>query len=131
MKATFVNPKEVAKLPLPASHGAVVMPGKLVVVCGQIPTDVDGNLVGGGDIKAQTRQVIENIRHVLNEAGATLADVFKINLYLADITQIGQVLEVRREYFTDSTPAATAVEVKSLVRKEFLVEIEAWAMIGA
>jgi len=131
MKATFINPKEVKKLPLPAAHGAVLMPGKLVAVCGQIPTDVDGNVVGEGDIKAQTRQVLDNIVYVLKDAGATLADVFKINVYLTDISQIGEVLEVRREYFTESTPISTAVEVSALVRKELLVEIEAMAMLDA
>ena len=131
MKATFINPKEVKKLPLPAAHGAVLTPGKLVAVCGQIPTDVDGNVVGEGDIKAQTRQVLDNIVYVLKDAGATLADVFKINVYLTDISQIGEVLEVRREYFTQSTPISTAVEVSALVRKELLVEIEAMAMLDA
>ena len=131
MKASFVNPKEVAGLPLPAAHGAVVMPGKLIAVCGQIATDVNGNVVGEGDIKAQTRQVLDNISYVLKEAGATLADVFKINIYMTDISQIGQVLEVRREYFTESTPISTAVEIRALVRKELLVEIEAMAMVNA
>lgn len=131
MKATFVNPKEVAPLPLPAAHGAVTGPGKLVAVCGQIATDVNGNVVGAGDIKAQTRQVLDNIRHVLRAAGASLDDVFKFNIYMTDISQIGQVLEVRREYFTNSTPTSTAVEIKALVRKELLVEIEAMAMITA
>lgn len=130
MRATFVQPAGVAKLPHPASHAAIVPCGKLVAVAGQIATDVNGKVVGEGDIKAQTRQVIENIRIVLGEAGATLADVFKITVFLTDIGQIGEVLEVRREYFTESTPAATAVEIKALVRKELLVEIEALAMIA-
>lgn len=131
MKPRFTNPKKVAKLPKPASHGVVVGPGCLVAVAGQIATDVQGEVVGEGDIKAQTRQVLENMKIVLSEVGASLDDVFKVNIYMTDISQIADVLEVRREFFRNSSPVATAVEVKALVRKELMVEIEAMAMINA
>ncbi len=129
MELKFVNPEKVAKLPKPAAHGAIVGPGRLIAVAGQIATNIHGEVVGVGDIKAQTRQVLENMSTILKEVGASLDNVFKVTIFLTDIGQIGDVLEVRREYFKNSTPAATAVEIKALVRKELLVEIEALAMI--
>lgn len=129
MKLEFFNPDGVAKLPKPASHCAIAEGTKLIAIAGQIATDEANHVVGVGDIKAQTRQVLDNMRVALSAAGATLDNVFKINVYLTDISQLGQVLEVRREYFTGSTPVATAVEIKGLVKEELLVEIEALAMM--
>jgi enamine deaminase RidA (YjgF/YER057c/UK114 family) len=129
MKLEFFNPPGIAKLPKPASHAALVEGARLIAIAGQIATDVDGNVVGEGDVELQTRQVLDNMTVALKAAGAGLENVFKVNIYMTDISQIGKVLAVRQEYFRTTTPAATAIEVKALVRKELLVEIEAMAIV--
>ncbi|MEV4256943.1 RidA family protein [Spirillospora sp. NPDC049652] len=113
------------------SHGvSVEVPGRLVLVSGQVPVDGTGALVGEGDLAAQTRQVFRNIETVLADAGAGWEHVVKLGYYLRDATGVGVVREARAEFVPEHvTPAATLVEVSRLVREEFLVEIDAMAVV--
>ncbi|MCP2343271.1 RidA family protein [Actinomadura rupiterrae] len=113
------------------SHGiSVEVPGRLVIVSGQVPIDADGALVGPGDLAAQTRQVFRNIQTVLADAGATWEHVVKLGYYLRDATGVGAVRDARAEFVpAHITPAATLVEVSRLVREDFLVEIDAMAVV--
>ncbi|RFU42659.1 RidA family protein [Actinomadura logoneensis] len=113
------------------SHGiSVEVPGRLVLVSGQVPVDATGTLVGEGDLAAQTRQVFRNVETVLADAGASWKHVVKLGYYLRDATGVGVVREVRAEFVPEHiTPAATLVEVARLVREEFLVEIDAMAVV--
>lgn len=101
---------------------------KLIFVSGQIPVDMSGNPVGNGDIALQTRTIFENIVGVLKGAGADLKDVIKINTYVTNMAEyIEKAGKIRGEYFPKDFPSSTLVEVKSLARPEFMVEIEAIA----
>jgi 2-iminobutanoate/2-iminopropanoate deaminase len=100
---------------------------ELVFVSGQLPLDADNNLVGDGDVVQQAEQALKNIAGVLEELGSTLADVVDLRLYLLDITDIPRIAPVRRRYFGDRRPAATAVEVSRLVVDGALIEISAVA----
>lgn len=111
------------------SPGWEVSNGRLIHVAGQIPWDADGNTVCKGDIVGQTRQVFENIRAVLAEAGATLDDVIKINVFAADIRYRDKINQVRSEVFKEPYPASTQVAVAALVDPEWMVEIEAVAFV--
>ena len=112
------------------SAGVKVPAGNLVFVSGQLARNAQGETVGKGDIKAQTRQVLENIKSVLESAGATLDDVVKVSIFVTNLEEhLAQIREVRAEYFKKDYPAATLVEVKALVTKDFLIEIEAIAVI--
>ncbi|NQU13000.1 MAG: RidA family protein [Desulfobacteraceae bacterium] len=103
--------------------------GSLVFTAGQVALDREGNLVGKDDVKAQTRQVLENLKAVLEEGGATLADVMKTTVFLADIGYFAEMNEVYSEFFGNQKPARSTVEAR-LAIPEFLVEIEAIAVIA-
>ena len=96
---------------------------------GAVAYDVNGDVVGEGDIVAQTHQVMENLRLALSAAGATFADVVKVTNYVTDASLWPQVLPVRAEYLTEPYPASTFVEVSALMFPELLVEIEAVAVV--
>ncbi len=111
------------------SH-AVAASGRLVAIAGQVALDQEGNLDGPGDPRTQAERIFENIRLALAAAGATFADVIKLNYYATDISMLPVVREVRDRYVdTDRPPASTAVQVAALVRPEFLLEVEALAVI--
>ena len=121
------------KLSKPAgifSSGVKVPAGQMVFVSGQVSRNAQGELVGKGDIRAQTRQTMENVKSVLEAAGATIDDVVKVTVYVTNVAeQLAPLHEVRAEYFKSDYPASTLVEVKSLVDKDLLIEIEAIAVI--
>ena len=114
----------------PVSHFThVVRAGRLVFVSGCVATDAQGRVVGGNDVVAQARQVHENIKHCLAAAGATFADVCKVTVFLRNIGDREKVNTIRKEYFGAHRPASTLVEISRLVRDDYLVEIEATAVI--
>jgi 2-iminobutanoate/2-iminopropanoate deaminase len=98
---------------------------RLIFVAGQVSVDMEGKPVGVGDIALQTRTVLENVKRVLEGAGARMEDVIKTNIYVTNMAEYrAKTGDIRREYFAANFPASTLVEVKSLARPEFLVEIE-------
>ena len=111
------------------SHGVKVTAGHLVFVSGQVARNVHGELVGKGDIKAQTRQALQNVKDVLEVAGATMDDVVKVTVFVTNVVEhYTQIHEVRAEYWKTDYPASTMVEVRSLVSPDMLIEIEAIAV---
>ena len=114
------------------SHGMVATGGELVVVAGQTATTPDGR-VSGQDIVSQTRLVFENVRVVLQAAGATMGDVIRLQTFLTRAEDIPGFMKARqdlfREYFpTGAYPPNTLLVVSRLVHPDLLVEIEAMAM---
>lgn len=110
------------------THG--VRFGDLVFVSGCIGTDADGNIVGGDDVAAQARQALHNVGRILEEAGASLADVCKVTVYLTDIEDRPKINPVRQELFGDARPASTLVEISALARPGAKVEIDAIAALS-
>ena len=110
--------------------------GNTIYVAGQLSIDLEGNTVGTGDIRAQTRQVLGNIKALMQAAGATLNDVVKTTIYLTDMRSHEAVNEVYAQFFPARFPARTTVAVAALapaIRGEgnpFLVEINAVAMVA-
>ena len=102
---------------------------KQIFVAGQTPRDRDGNCVGVGDMRAQLEQVGRNIKDALEAAGATLADVVKTTTYVTDMDEYFKHQDVRMKYFGQAVPTSTTVQVSRLSRPEFLVEIEAFAIV--
>ncbi|MDQ0993925.1 RidA family protein [Streptomyces sp. V3I7] len=112
------------------SH-VVTAAGRFVAVSGQLALDEDGELVGEGDPAAQARQVFENLRRCLAAAGASFADVVKLTYFVTDMAHMPAVRAARAAHIPDDRlPAATAVQVASLVRPEFLLEVEALAVVA-
>ncbi|MFJ6071840.1 RidA family protein [Streptomyces sp. NPDC093065] len=106
--------------------------GRFVAVSGQLALDEDGKVVGEGDPAAQARQVFENLRRCLASAGASFDDVVKLTFFVTDMAHMGAIRAARAEHIPDDRlPAASAVQVGALVRPEFLMEIEAFAVVSA
>jgi 2-iminobutanoate/2-iminopropanoate deaminase len=102
---------------------------RTVYISGQIAYDATGAVVGAGDMKAQAEQVFKNLDTALKAAGATFADIVKMNSYITDMSKAQAVRDVRARYFGDAAPASTFVEVKGLVRPELMLEIEVIAAV--
>lgn len=104
--------------------------GRFVAVSGQISVDEHGAVVGEGDPAAQARQVFENLRRCLAEAGATFDQVVKMTFFLTDLADL-QALRDARDAVIDSArqPACSAVQVSALVRPELLMEVEVLALM--
>lgn len=126
-----LNPSDMTPAMGAYSHGIAVDVGesKLVFVTGQIAVDQDGNLVSE-DVGEQTRFVFERIAGILSEAGATMNDVVKAQIFVTDMADFPVVSPIRNEFFGDSKPVSTLVEVGALVQQGCKVEIEVIAVIG-
>lgn len=110
-------------------YSRAVRVGNVVHVSGTTSTDADGNVVGVGDMGAQARQALENIRQALEHAGARLDDVVRTRIYVTDIGRWEAVGRVHGEYFGAIRPTTSMVEVSRLIDDAMLVEIEAEAII--
>jgi 2-iminobutanoate/2-iminopropanoate deaminase len=110
------------------SHVVVAEGQRMIFISGQLARDRQGNVVGKGDMRAQLRQVGENIKAALEAAGATLNDLVKTTTYVTDIEEFFKHVEVRMEYFGAALPTSTTVEVRRLAHADFLVEVEAVAI---
>src|SRR5689334_15422653 len=112
------------------SH-VVTGPGRWVAIAGQVALDAAGEIVGVGDPEAQARQVFANLAACLEAAGATFADVVKLNFYVTDIGVLPAVRVARDAYVdTANPPASTAVQVVGLFRPELVLEVEAYAVVA-
>ena len=127
------NPETMAKPVAGYSQVAEVMGGKLVYIAGQVALDKSGTLVGKDDFPAQVEQVFKNLKAAVEAAGGDFNDVIKLNFYCAesvDPALIPQVRGIRDQYVnTQNPPASTFVVVHRLVRPEWLVEVEATAVV--
>jgi enamine deaminase RidA (YjgF/YER057c/UK114 family) len=107
------------------SRGVKIDAGPLLFVSGALAVDENRQIVGPGDMGAQTRQVLRNLGQVLKEAGATPRDVVKVTVFTKDITQFRAIHDARLEFFDPKhLPASTMVEVSAFVHPEALIEIE-------
>jgi enamine deaminase RidA (YjgF/YER057c/UK114 family) len=100
-----------------------------IFIAGQVARDKNGNCVGLGDMRAQIEQVGQNIKDALEAAGATLADVVRTTTYVTDMDEYFKHQDVRMKFFGEALPTSTTVQVSRLSRPEFMVEIEAFAIV--
>src|ERR671935_1436289 len=129
--AKFINPPTMHQ-PTGYSHVVEVTAGRPVYIAGQVALDPAGELVGPGDIRAQARQVFDNLQAALQAVGASFEQVVKLTYYLVDASELPVVREVRDQYVNiRQPPASTAVEVRRLVRDDLLIEVEAVAVIAS
>jgi reactive intermediate/imine deaminase len=101
--------------------------GRLLYIAGQVARDAEGNVLGQGDIRAQARQVFQNLRQVLQAAGGDLSDLLKITTYITNIDDFPAVAEVRSSFFSGALPASTLIVVTRLAQPELLIEVEGMA----
>jgi reactive intermediate/imine deaminase len=118
---------------MPPTNGyshVVTFTGTMVMISGQIPLDAEGRLVGAGDARAQTRQVFHNLQMALAAAGARVADLVKLTVFLTDMADLTAFREVREEFVDPwRPPTSTLVQVSALVSPEFRIEIDAVAAL--
>lgn len=108
-----------------------VRAGQTLYISGMVAFASDGTIVGEGDIAAQTTQVFENLKSVVEEAGGTLDNIVATTTYLTEVSTAAVVSEARAKYLTGPVkPTHTVVGVAALARPQFLVEISAVAFLG-
>jgi 2-iminobutanoate/2-iminopropanoate deaminase len=111
------------------SHVVVTSRRRTVYISGQLARDAQGKIVGKGDMRAQMRQVGENIKVALAAVGGTLADVVQTATFVTDWSEFWKAIDIRHEYFGASLPTSTTVQVSALAAPEFMVEISAIAVL--
>jgi enamine deaminase RidA (YjgF/YER057c/UK114 family) len=131
----FINPKTlIAPGPAVYSHVAKVNRGSIVYISGQVPSDASGQIIGEGDFEAQVEQVFANLKTAVEAAGGTMADIVKLNYFLAaevNQAEVPKMRPIRDRYLNVAKPpASTFVAVSRLMRPGWMIEIEAVAAIG-
>jgi 2-iminobutanoate/2-iminopropanoate deaminase len=127
--ALGINPSGV-KAPFGAfSNAAWAPPGRTLHISGQVAADDKGEIVGEGDIAAQTEQTLRNLETILHSAGGTFDDIVSVTVFVTDMSGLAAIHEVRRKFFKPPYPASTLVQVKSLVDPRLMIEINAVAVI--
>jgi enamine deaminase RidA (YjgF/YER057c/UK114 family) len=132
-----IHDRVISTPEVPAGPGyshAVTTSGRLAFISGQVALDPSGNLVGPGDLAAQTMQCMRNLESVLREVGAGWADVVRFNWYLTDVTEVQVVRDIRDSFIREPlgdkpSPASSLIKVAGLVRPEFLIEVDAVAAL--
>jgi enamine deaminase RidA (YjgF/YER057c/UK114 family) len=128
-KTRFVNPEGLVRPPTYTQVVEVISPGPTIYISGQLGTDRDGKLAAG-DFRAQAEQVFKNLQIALASVGASCADIVKLNSYLAHITDLPILREIRARYLNGAAlPASTTLEVAKFARRDALLEIEAVAVL--
>jgi reactive intermediate/imine deaminase len=122
-----------AKLRQPSGHfsQAIVTEarGRLVFLSGMTARRADGSIAGIGDVEAQTRQVCENLKAAVEEAGGSLDDIVRVDVYVRNMEHFDAIHKVRREYFKAPAPASTMVEICKMTSPDYLIEINAIAVL--
>ena len=110
-------------------YSRAVKIGNTIEVTGTVAVDDNNNLVGGNDAYEQTRFIIQKIEKVLHKAGASLKDVVRTRMFVTDIDRWEEYGKAHGEFFKTIKPCTTMVEVSQLISSEYLIEIEATAII--
>jgi enamine deaminase RidA (YjgF/YER057c/UK114 family) len=123
-----INPDTLSRS---RGYSQVVKVGDTAYIAGQVSAGADGNVVGKGDPEAQVRQVWRNIEAAVKAAGGTLQNVVKTTTYVTNIQYAAAVRKVRDEVFQSSNPpTSTLLVVAGLASPDYMVEIEAVAVVG-
>ena len=122
------------RLPRPSghfSHATVVEArGRLLFISGMVARQADGTIAGPGNIEEQTRQVCENLKAAVEEAGGTLDDICRVDVFVRNMEHFDAIHKVRRQYFKAPAPASTMVEVSKFTSPEYLIEMSAIAVLA-
>ena len=111
-------------------YSRAVKVGNVVEVTGTVASGDDGNVVGKDDAYAQTKYIYQKIEKVLQQAGAEMKDVVRVRMFVTDISRWQEYGKAHSEFFKDIKPCNTMVQVSALIEPDYLVEIEATAIIS-
>jgi enamine deaminase RidA (YjgF/YER057c/UK114 family) len=103
--------------------------GRVLHLSGHVSQSENGDVVGKGSMEEQTRQTLGNIRTVLDHVNGTMDDIVKVTVFVTDVSELSIIHDVRREFFNEPYPASTLVQVAQLIDPDWLIEIEAVAVI--
>jgi 2-iminobutanoate/2-iminopropanoate deaminase len=103
--------------------------GKLVFISGMTARRADGSIAGVGDIEVQTRQVCENLNAAVEAAGGSMDDIVRVDVYVRNMEHFDAIHKVRRQYFKAPAPASTMVEICKMTSPDYLIEINAIAVL--
>jgi 2-iminobutanoate/2-iminopropanoate deaminase len=127
MLKKVITPKTLHR---PFGYAHAIQIDNTIYISGQIPLDQEMNVVGKNDIAVQTERVYENLRKVIEEAGGSMSSIVMLNIYCTDLEAYDKkTRHLRKKYFGDYYPATTAIEVKRLYRPDFMIEVEAIAVL--
>jgi enamine deaminase RidA (YjgF/YER057c/UK114 family) len=121
----FPNPES-----RPSGYSPATRVGDTIFVSGQVALDGDGKLVGAGDCGAQAAQCLRNVGVALEAAGGAWDDVVKVTTFLVEVADYDAYAAARLAMFPENGPASSTVVIAALVKPEFLIEIEAVAVLG-
>jgi len=110
-------------------YSRAVKIGNTIEVTGTVAVDDNSKLVGGNDAYEQTKFILQKIEKVLERAGATMKDVVRTRMFVTDISRWEEYGKAHGEVFSDIRPCTSMIEVKGLIDKEYLIEIEATAVV--
>lgn len=134
MPKKVINPPTLPE-PRGFNHGFLVTGGRLLFLAGQDASDGDGKIVAPGDLVAQYEQVLRNFKAVVEEAGGTMQDIVKLNIFVCDrddyVSKLKHLGRVHRLYFGNHYPAMALFEVSAFFREDNLIEMEGMAVIEA
>jgi 2-iminobutanoate/2-iminopropanoate deaminase len=125
---TYINPAGLVR-PTGYTHVVVAADRRTVYIAGQVAFDSTGKVVGAGDFKAQGEQVFANLRRALASVGASFADLVKTTTLITDLKNVPALRDIRGRYLDPAHPPANTLIVATLVRPEFLLEIEGVAVL--
>jgi len=129
MMKKVIAPKHLHR---PFGYAHAIQIDNTIYISGQIPLDQEMNVIGKNDIAAQTELVYENLKKVVEDAGGTMTNIVMLNIYCTDIEAFDkETRHLRKKYFGNYYPAITAVEVKRLYRQDFMIEVEAVAVLDS
>jgi enamine deaminase RidA (YjgF/YER057c/UK114 family) len=111
-------------------YSAALKVGDHLYLSGQVPIDGDGNTVGPGDPAGQWRQCFENTKELVEAAGATMADIYFLTIYVTDMRVYMDHGDIRKEYLSRPYPASTVVQIGSLAMPNWFIEIESIVYLG-
>lgn len=124
-----INYSSGAKWEDVVGYSRAVKVGNIIEVTGTVAVDENSNLIGGNDAYAQTKFIIQKIEKVLQQAGASLNDVIRTRMFVTDISRWEEYSKAHGEFFKNIKPCTSMIEVKGLIAPEYLIEIEASAII--
>ena len=127
MAVTHIQPTTIHGTP---GYSHVAMGAGLAFISGQVPLDPDGRLVGAGDVEAQAAQVFANLAAALAAFGADFTDVLRLNSYITDASFVGGFRTARDRILPSPQPASTLAVVDALASPDWLIEIEAVAVVA-
>ncbi|HVI91501.1 MAG TPA: RidA family protein [Dongiaceae bacterium] len=127
--STAYNPPDLWQPFGAFSHLQIMGEGRVVHLKGQVALDRDGNVVGAGEMRAQVRQVLENIRAALAAIGGEMRDIVSLTQYVTYIDAFMQAGDIRKAYFIEPYPVTTTVQVTRLYHPDLVVEITAIAEV--